>query len=151
MGATLSYRYSFDINSCRIAVHMKSSEQEQEIVHHMEDCLRVAFCMQCSHWSELRRRWIKQGYFTESLFERKEFRSNKVHRALCLFCSNFNLTVSKADIFNYVWPDGRSVSPGSVSVMVYDLRILLSGQNVDIVNVRGVGYRLEPRRLGSSV
>ncbi|WP_420939896.1 winged helix-turn-helix domain-containing protein [Aeromonas veronii] len=65
-----------------------------------------------------------------------------------LFFSNFNLTVSKADIFNYVWPDGRCVSPGSVSVMVYDLRILLSDQNIDIVNVRGVGYRLESRRSG---
>lgn len=142
----LSYRYSFDIDSCRIAVHMKSTERE--IVHHMDDCLNVAFCMQCSHWGELKRRLVNQGYCTEDLFERKEFRSNKVHRALCLFCSNFNLTVSKADIFNYVWPDGRCVSPGSVSVMVYDLRILLSDQNIDIVNVRGVGYRLESRRSG---
>lgn len=142
----LSYRYSFDIDSCRIAVHMKRTERE--IVHHMDDCLNVAFCMQCSHWRELKRRLVNQGYCTEDLFERKEFRSNKVHRALCLFFSNFNLTVSKADIFNYVWPDGRCVSPGSVSVMVYDLRILLSDQNIDIVNVRGVGYRLESRRSG---
>ncbi|WP_429057093.1 winged helix-turn-helix domain-containing protein [Aeromonas veronii] len=146
MEAMLNYRDSVEIDSHHIAVHVEISEQK--LRHDMDDCLRCSFCMQCPHWGEIKQQWVERGYFTETLFERKEFHSNKVHRALCLFCSNFNVTISKKDIFSYVWHNSRCQSPNSVSVMVYDLRILLRGQNVDIVNVRGIGYRLEPRRSG---
>lgn len=145
----LTCRDKVEIDSLSIAVHVETSVRK--LPYYMDNCSKSAFCMQCTHWRESKQRWIRKGYFTESFFERKEFRSNKLHRMLCLFCSNFNVTISQKDIFSYVWYNTRCRSPSSVSVMIYDLRILLSEQNIDVVNVRGVGYRVETRHPGCSV
>ncbi len=110
-----------------------------------KDCLCSAFCTQCVHWVSVRHKMISSGLFDADFFERRDFRSDRTHRAICFFCSNFDLVVSKEEIFDYVWHDAKCTSRSNVSVLIYDLRILLAKQNVEIINVRGIGYRMRGR------
>lgn len=113
------------------------------IPHQPDSCLHAAFCVQCPHWLLLQKRFINLGLLDDVFFQRREFRFERICRAVCFFCSNFNVTVSKNDILRYVWQESKPVSMSNVNVLIYDLRMLFRGQNIDIVNIRGQGYRLE--------
>lgn len=126
-----NYQVHHEVQPLQISSAMKSC---------FKDCLCSAFCTQCVHWMSVRHKMISSGLFDVDFFERREFRSDRTHRAICFFCSNFDSVVSKEEIFNYVWHDAKCTSRSNVSVLIYDLRLLLAKQKVEIINVRGVGY-----------
>ncbi|MFM5184381.1 helix-turn-helix domain-containing protein [Aeromonas veronii] len=121
----------------------------ETIPHQLDNCLHTAFCVHCPHWLLLQKRFINLGLFDDKFFERREFRFERICRAVCFFCSNFNVTVSKDCILSYVWQESKAVSMSNVNVLIYDLRLLFIRQNVEIINIRGQGYRLEAKHHNS--
>ncbi len=115
----------------------------ETIPHQLNNCLHAAFCVQCPHLLLLQKQFINLGLLDDKFFERREFRFERICRAVCFLCSNFNVMVSRNDILSYVWQESKVVSISNVNVLIYDLRILFRGQDIDIVNIRGQGYRLE--------
>lgn len=128
-----------------ISTHSPITSVQEAGIHCSDACLNAAFCVQCQRWTSIQKFFLNSGLLDDNFFNRREFRSDRMCRAVCFLCFNLNLIVSKADILNYVWqePKHRKVSISNVNVLIYDLRILFERQNVEIVNIRGLGYRLE--------
>ena len=66
--------------------------------------------------------------------------SKKEYTLLSLLVESEGKTVSKEMIIDALWPSSRSVSDGSIRVLINRLKQELS--SVEIQNVRGIGYRL---------
>lgn len=135
-----------------ISTPSPSASVPETSVHCSDGCLNAAFCVQCQRWTSIQKKFLTLGLLDDRFFDRREFRSDRMCRAVCFLCSNLNVIVSKTDILNYVWqePKYKKVSASNVNVLIFDLRILFERQNVEIVNIRGLGYRLE-RKSGSFI
>ncbi len=66
-------------------------------------------------------------------------------RILQLLASHPGWVFSREKILDHLWGDQKSVTDRSVDVHVKNLRDKLGGAGKRIVNIRGVGYKLEPQ------
>lgn len=114
--------------------------------HKLDNCLQAAFCVQCSHWFLMRDKFVRLGLLDSEFFNHREFRLDRMSRAICFLLSNFNKVVSRSEILHYVWQASETMTVGNVNVLIYELRLLLINQDVEIVSIRGLGYRLERKK-----
>lgn len=111
----------------------------------------------CNEFCFLCEKAVKPMYLTNDIYVIENFIyisntpnriSGAAFRMLCAFGEFKGKTLSREFLLKYTW-NGRHKVANNVNVVVSELRMILTKTDINIITVRGVGYRMITRSHGT--